>query len=114
MHELSVMAHILERVESHADRLGVARVLAINLVIGDRASIVDDSLLFYFDMMTPGTVAEGAQLKVRRTFTTCHCPTCAKDFVPDGYGFRCPACETLGTVTNDGSEFLIESLEVQQ
>jgi hydrogenase nickel incorporation protein HypA/HybF len=114
MHELSVMSHLLERVETHAERLGASRVVAINLVIGDRTSIVDDSLLFYFDMLTPGTVAEGAQLKVRRTRTTCHCSVCAQDFVPDGYGFRCPACETLGTVTNDGSEFLIESLEVQQ
>lgn len=114
MHELSVMSYLLERVETHAERLGASKVVTINLVIGDRTSIVDDSLLFYFDMMTPGTVAEGASLKVRRTQTRCHCVVCARDFVPDGYGFRCPACETVGEVTNDGSEFLIESLEVQQ
>ena len=114
MHELSVMSYLLERVETHATRLGANKVVTINLVIGDRASIVDDSLLFYFDMMTPGTVAEGASLNVRRTQTRCHCPVCLEDFVPDIYSFRCPSCETLGTVTNDGSEFLIESLEIQQ
>ncbi len=96
MHELSVMSHLLERVESHAERLGASKVVTINLVIGDRTSIVDDSLLFYFDMMTTGTVAEGASLKVRRTQTRCHCSTCEQDFQPDGYGYRCPDCATIG------------------
>jgi hydrogenase nickel incorporation protein HypA/HybF len=114
MHELSVMSYLLERVETHAERLGASKVVTINLVIGDRTSIVDDSLLFYFDMLTPGTVAEGASLKVRRTHMRCSCPRCASDYQPDGFGFNCPTCGTVGEVTNDGSEFLIESLEIQQ
>lgn len=114
MHEFSVMSHLLERVELHAERLGATSVVTINLVIGDRTSVVDDSLLFYFDMLTPGTVAEGAQLKVRRTHMRCICPRCNTEYRPDGFGFDCPACGTVGQVTNDGSEFLIESLEIAQ
>ncbi len=114
MHELSMMSYLLDRVETHADRLGATRIVTINLVIGDRASIVDDSLLFYFDMLTPGTVAEGAKLKVRRTHMRCSCPRCATDYQPDGFGFSCPTCGTVGKVTNDGAEFLIESLEIEQ
>lgn len=114
MHELSVMSYLLERVETHAERLGASKVVTINLVIGDRTSIVDDSLLFYFDMLTPGTVAEGASLKVRRTHMRCTCARCARDYQPDGFGFNCPACGMVGDVTNDGTEFLIESVEVLQ
>ena len=114
MHELSVMSYLLDRVETHAERLGASKVVTINLVIGDRTSIVDDSLLFYFDMLTPGTVADGAKLKVRRTRMRCSCPRCERDYQPDGFGFNCPICGTVGEVTNDGTEFLIESLEVQQ
>ncbi|MGH2534859.1 MAG: hydrogenase maturation nickel metallochaperone HypA [Thermomicrobiales bacterium] len=113
MHELSVMAYLLERVEAHADRLGASKVLAINLVVGERSSIVDDSLLFYFDLLTPGTVADGAALNVRRTEMRCHCSRCDADFRPNGLGFRCPRCQTVGEVTDDGSEMLIESLEVE-
>jgi len=114
MHELSVMSYLLDRVEIHAERMNASKVVGINLVIGDRTSIVDDSLLFYFDMLTPGTVAEGAQLNVRRTHMRCSCPQCAIDYRPDGYGFDCPTCGNIGNVTNDGTEFLIESLEIQQ
>ncbi len=112
MHELSVMAYMLERVETHAERLGATKVVAINLVVGERSSFVDDSLLFYFDMLTPGTLAEGAQLNLRRTLMRCHCSRCDSDFHPTGPDFRCPDCDTVGQVTDDGSELLIESLEV--
>ncbi|MDQ3410903.1 MAG: hydrogenase maturation nickel metallochaperone HypA [Chloroflexota bacterium] len=112
MHELSVMAYMLERVESHADRLGATKVIAINLVVGERSSFVDDSLLFYFEMLTPGTRAEGALLNLRRTLMRCHCPPCDTDFHPTGADFRCPRCDTVGQVTDDGTELLIESLEV--
>lgn len=112
MHEWSVMAYLLERVETHADRLGATKVIAINLVVGERSSIIDDSLLFYFDMLTPGTLAEGAQLNVRRTLMRCHCSHCDDDYHPSGVDFRCPRCDAVGRVTDDGSELLIESLEV--
>ncbi len=113
MHELSVMAYMLESVEAHAQRIGAKKVLAINLVIGERASIIDDSILFYFDALTPGTVAEGAQLNVRRTCMQFHCAACDDDYTPSGSDFRCPRCHTVGQVTDDGSELLIESMEIE-
>ena len=114
MHELTVMSHLLDRVETHAERLNARKVVGINLVVGDRSSFVDDSLLFYFEMMTPGTVAEGAQLKVRRTRMRCFCSRCVTEYQPDGFGYACPTCGMVGEVTNEGTEFLIESLEIEQ
>lgn len=113
MHELSVMTYLVESVDGHAREIGAKRVLAINLVVGERTSFVDDSLLFYFDMLTPGTLAEGSQLNVRRTFMRFHCGQCARDYRPTGANFRCPTCDTVGQVTDDGSELLIESLEIE-
>jgi hydrogenase nickel incorporation protein HypA/HybF len=113
VHELSVMTYMLERVETRAREIGAKRVLAINLVIGERASIIDDSILFFFDALTPGTVAEGAQLNVRRTRMKFRCAACDADYSPSGIDFRCPRCETIGQVTDDGSEMLIESMEVE-
>ncbi|MGI8478204.1 MAG: hydrogenase maturation nickel metallochaperone HypA [Thermomicrobiales bacterium] len=113
MHELSVMAYLLERVEAHAERLEASKVVAVNLIVGERACVVDDSLLFAFDLLTPGTVAEGARLNVRRTLMRFECPACAGDFHPAHADFRCPRCGTVGTATEDGSELMIESLEFQ-
>jgi len=114
VHELSVAAALLERAETHADRLRASKVLAINLVIGERACIADDSLRFSFELLTPGTVAEGARLVVRRTPMRFRCPRCDRDYSPVGADFRCPACGNVGQVVDDGSELTIESLEVAQ
>lgn len=108
-----MMAYLLERVEAHAERLEASKVVAVNLIVGERACVVDDSLLFAFDLLTPGTVAEGARLNVRRTLMRFECPACAGDFHPAHADFRCPRCGTVGTATEDGSELMIESLEFQ-
>ncbi len=113
MHELSVMAYLLESVEAHARAANARRVIAIDLVIGDRASVVDDALLFAFDALTPGTVAEGARLRVRRTATRFHCTTCDTTYTPPPGDFRCPRCGTIGEITEDGGELRLESMEIE-
>jgi hydrogenase nickel incorporation protein HypA/HybF len=113
MHELSVMSYLLDTVDAEARKAGATKVLSVNLVVGERASFVDDSLLFYFDMLTPGRLSEGAQLCIRRTPMRFHCAVCNDDYAPAADHFRCPRCNTPGQVTSDGTEFLIESMEIE-
>ena len=113
MHELSVMSYMLDAVEQQARQSGARKVLAINLLVGERASFVDDSLLFYFDMLTPGRLSEGARLNIRRTPMRFHCPACDSDYTPAAGSFRCPGCGAIGQVTSDGCELLIESMEIE-
>lgn len=113
MHEFSVMSYLLEAVQEQATQHEASKVLAINLVIGDRAGIVDDSLSFYFGMLTPGTIVEGARLNVRRSPMRFHCIQCGGDYSPVGADFDCPTCKTVGRVTDDGSALLIESIEIE-
>ena len=112
MHELSVMMALLEIVEEQAQALGAKRVLTINLVIGERACIIDDSLLYYFQELTPGTLAEGAELQVRRPAMQFHCAGCDRNYAPSNGDFRCPECLAFGRVTDDGTEIQIESMEI--
>src|SRR6185503_7231873 len=113
MHEFGVMSYLLSAVEDKAQELHATRVLAINLVVGDRASIVDDSLLYYFEMMTAGTVAEGAQLNTRRVPSRFSCSNCEKTYEPVGADYRCPTCGHIGQITDEGAEFFIESIVIE-
>ncbi len=112
MHELAITEEILRIAIEHAQRAGAVRITDIHLVIGELSSVVDDSVQFYFDFSSPGTVAEGAELHFQRLPTRLRCRQCGHEFEPDSTDWRCPACETVGGDVVTGREFYLESIEV--
>ena len=113
MHELPVTEQILQVVLDHAHRAGAVRVAHVNLVIGDLTTFVDDSIQFYFDFLSKGTEAEGAQLHIRRVPARVRCHVCEQEFAPEGVDWRCPHCDNLGGEVLAGRESYIESIEVE-
>jgi hydrogenase nickel incorporation protein HypA/HybF len=113
MHELSVTQGILDVALEAARGAGAGRILAINLVIGDLSSIVDDSVQFYFDFLSRDTPAQGAVLRFDRQPAEARCGDCAHTFeaaiplIP-----TCPACGSARLAITGGREFLVESIEV--
>ena len=59
MHELAVTESILNIAVQHASQAGAVRVTDLNLVIGQLSSIFDDSVQFYWDMISEGTICAG-------------------------------------------------------
>ena len=114
MHELSIASYLLEAVTDQAQQSGAQRVTAINLLVGERAGIVEDSLRFCFDLLAPDTIADGAMLNLQLLPMRFYCQPCAADYAPrTGNEFTCPRCGQYGNVVDDGAELVIESLEVQ-
>ncbi len=112
MHELAVTEDILRIVREHAERNGASQVTDIYLVIGELSSFIDDSIQFYFDMLAPDTIAEGAELHFRRIKTRFRCRTCGHEFEPEERDWLCPECHALGGDVIAGKEFYVESIEV--
>ncbi|MGQ9492306.1 MAG: hydrogenase maturation nickel metallochaperone HypA [Anaerolineae bacterium] len=113
MHELSITQSVLNIVVDHAKRARAQRVIAINLVIGELTGFVDDSIQFYFDMLSPETIAAGARLAIRRVPARLRCRVCGEEFMLKGSKWLCPKCSALGGDVLQGREFLIESIEVE-
>lgn len=109
MHELPVTEEILRIATAHADG---RRITAIYLVIGELTSFIDDTIQFYFDLLSPDTLAEGAQLHFRRVATRFRCRGCGEEFTPQQLDWRCPACDALGGEVIAGKEFYVESIGV--
>jgi hydrogenase nickel incorporation protein HypA/HybF len=112
MHELAVTESLLEIALRHADRAGAKRITKLNLVIGDLASIIDDSVQFYWDIISRDTIAEGAQLHFERVPGTLRCLSCAHEFPINGSNYACPLCGEKRVVAAGGDEFRLESIEV--
>ncbi len=112
MHELSIATYLLEAVEAQARQVGASRVVAINLVVGERAGVVDNSLRFSFELLAAGTLADGAQINSRRIPMRFHCAGCDDDYRPADGDFCCLRCGCVGQLIDDGTTLLIESIEI--
>lgn len=112
MHEMPVTKSLLEIALRHAEEAGAERITRLNIVIGELASIVDDSVQFYWDIISKGTIAEGAELHFERRSAMLRCLDCGHRFPLAGDDYTCPACRSGRVVAVGGDEFQLESIEV--
>jgi hydrogenase nickel incorporation protein HypA/HybF len=113
MHELSVTQNLLEIALRHAGRASAQRITRLNLVIGELSSIVDDSIQFYWDIVSRDTIAEGSELHFERLPGTLRCLSCDHVFPLNGRDYACPACGERKVIAAGGDEFRLESIEVE-
>lgn len=112
MHEYAVTRSMINIVLEEAKRAGAGKVTEIRLVIGDLSTIIDDSVQMYFDIISEGTIAEGAKLIFKRVAAEFRCKACGNKYPKPRTGFECPLCGEMGTPSGIGREFYIESIEV--
>ncbi len=113
MHELAVTESILAITLNHAEKAAARRVTDIHLVIGQLSSIVDDSVQFYWDMISENTLAQGAQLHFNRIPARMKCLSCGQVFEMPGRLEPCPTCQSYTLQVTAGEEFYIESIEIE-
>lgn len=113
MHELPVTESILRIALQHAESAGAKRVTDVYLKIGELASIIDDSVSFYWDIVSKDTLAEGANLVFRRIPAELYCLECETNFCPDGKDFVCPSCNGYQVKVVAGDEFSVEAIQIE-
>jgi hydrogenase nickel incorporation protein HypA/HybF len=113
VHELGITDQLLMLTLKHAEQAGAVRVVRLRLLIGEFSSVVDESIQFYWDMMTEGTIAEGAELCFAYVPGKLACADCGEIVLFGDYDGRCPGCGGTRLSTHDGSQFRLESIEVE-
>jgi hydrogenase nickel incorporation protein HypA/HybF len=113
MHELAVTENILAVAMRHAEQAGACRIVGIDMVLGQLSSLIDDSIQFYWDIISRGTLAEGATLHFIRTAAVLECLACHHTFPPATDTFACPQCHSLTVKVVSGDELRLESIEVE-
>ena len=113
MHELSVTESLLKIAVEHAEKAKAGRVTDLHIVIGDLASMVDDSIQFYWDIIAKDTIAEQATLHFRRVPAELQCNTCSARYQPTDKELICPNCHGIGAKIIAGEEFFLESIDVE-
>ncbi len=110
MHELSIASALVATVEKHADGRPVA---VVNLRVGTMRQVVPDSLEFYFDFVTKGTVCDGARLDIEVVPARLRCDECGDEWRLDEPLFRC-GCGSTEVEIVAGNELEVESIEIEE
>ena len=114
MHELAVTESILQIAEKHAKEANASKVTDIYLVIGKLSSIVDDSVEFYWELISKNTLCEGSKIHFKRTPATMLCMACSNTFELTGELIPCPNCGSYQLKVQSGEEFWLESIEIER
>ena len=110
MHELSLAGALLDKVLEHARG---RRVLLVRLTLGRLRQVTAESLELYFGFLAHGTVCEGAQIVARMVQARLACDACDEEWKLELPLFCCPECSSTKVNVIAGTEFRVESIEVE-
>lgn len=113
MHEMPVTQSVLEIALRHAESAEARRITDIYLVIGQLSSFVDDAIQFYWDIISAGTIAQGATLHFERIPAQARCQSCGVQYRLEGTDFACPQCDSVDVRIVAGQEFYVDSINVE-
>lgn len=112
MHELPVTRSILKIVLEHAERANAVEVTDIHLSIGDFSSMLDESIQFYWGIISEGSIAEHATLHFHRIPAVLYCHQCETEFTPGPGELLCPTCHSPRVKVVSGDDFRVDSIEI--
>jgi hydrogenase nickel incorporation protein HypA/HybF len=115
MHELSIVASVVESVTESLAKYPGARVLEVRLKVGALAAVVEDSLQFCYGIATDDTPLAGSRLVVNLLPVRVHCAACgAESEIENLQSFRCATCGQPAGDIRQGREMEIEAIEIEE
>jgi hydrogenase nickel incorporation protein HypA/HybF len=111
MHEYSLMAALMERVEAEAAAHRALAVHRVRVRIGELSGVEPDLLESAFAIVRSGTICEGAALDIERVAARWACSGCRRP-LPAGERLRCPACGEPA-VLEAGDEIFLGQIELE-
>lgn len=111
MHEMSIAQSLLDIILQESQHHQVKLVHSVSLKVGELSAVETDSLKFCFEVITEGTIAEGARLDIERVPIRCRCRECDLEFIVEELSFSCPECKGTAVEMLSGKELSLESFE---
>ncbi len=112
MHEMSLCESILDILKDQAAKDSFTRVKRVAVDIGPLSCVEPEALKFGFDVVTRGSLAEGAILEISRPSAEALCLSCFKTVQVNARFDCCPKCGSEALQVVSGEELKIRELEV--
>ena len=112
MHEMSLCEGILQILEEQARSQDFRQVKTVCLEIGALAGVEAEAMRFSFEVVSRGTLADGARLEIRELPGEAWCMQCAAPVAVARRYDSCPRCGGHQLQVTGGEEMRIKELEV--
>ena len=115
MHELQVTESILNIALKHATPANVTKIVKIHLEIGEMSDLENEWIQHYFDYLAKDTLAEKAELVIKRLPIVLKCDACEHSFEINRQEIKdmaCPECGNQKCSLVSGREYYIKNMEV--
>lgn len=112
MHEMAIAEGIFDIAKEQAAKENSARIMKIGLLIGEMAGVEEEALRFCFSALVRGTLAENAELSIKRVPLVGRCGICDYEKPIENYNFICPKCGG-GLSVVSGRELRVEYVEME-
>jgi hydrogenase nickel incorporation protein HypA/HybF len=113
MHESHLIQGAIRQICEATAKKNAKRVRLINLKVGLGLGMDEESVRLHFEALAQDTPVEGAAIVVNFIPVKLKCPACGNLFERPKKSLECPQCHVLGTATDIGREFIVESIETQ-
>lgn len=112
MHELAIAQQLCDAAKA-ALPTAEAQVSTMTVRLGPLAGVSKDELAFGFEVMSRGTVFDGAHLEIEEVPAVVRCDACqAESQITDPNLLACPACGATTVQVVQGRELILQSIEV--
>ncbi len=113
MHEVSIAQGLLDIAIDNCKKGGYKGIERITVKIGKASGVMPDSLMFAFEAIKVGTIADKAVLVIEEIPVSGVCDGCKTHFtVNEAYVTECPNCGHLSFKLETGRELNIDEMEV--
>ena len=96
MHELSVTESLLNTASDYAQKNNAKKVICLNLQIGDLSGIIDESVQFYWDIISDDTICAKSTLNLKKYLQKFICQACKTEFLMGEDLRPCPKLHEYG------------------
>ncbi|MDY3940210.1 MAG: hydrogenase maturation nickel metallochaperone HypA [Spirochaetia bacterium] len=110
MHELGLMAEIVDKIEAVAKENNVTEIGTLVLNIGEYSGVVPEYVEECYPAVIEGTLLEKTELKINIIPGKALCWNCGKTFAIKGNEDRCPHCQSQNCKVIEGGEFIIKEI----
>ncbi len=111
MHEYSIVASLVEKVEEIAREHNAMSVRSLLVRIGELSGVETDLLATAYNTFRESTVCENADLTILPVAARWVCPRCACS-IPRGAVLQCSACRAPARLA-EGDEIVLERVQLE-